>query len=589
MEELQKALTTLPKTLDDTYERIFYNLDQDRREDVLKILHWLCFSERPMKLDEMVEVLAIDSTDKPCFRPEKRLLDPSSILTICSTLVSVTNSAAKDTDFSLGEPDSDTMSYTNSGMEDTEIETIETLRLAHFSVKEYLTSDRIKASSFSQYYITSSLANFHITTHCLAYLLYFDSPVITAEDVREYPLGPYAAKLWVYHYNFITEDTSKKKVDDLAYELLDDRRRCWTNCVELFEPQLDFKLKGRKSASPIYYMSYLGGNGIVQRLIDKGADVNARGGWYGTSLRAASLQGHEAVVRILLEKGANVNAKVGIFTTALEDACLGGHEKVVRLLLEKGADIDALGGDGFRTALQTASLYGEEAIMRLLLANGANINAPGGRNFSAALRNALSNGDETVVRLLSENGADISIFEASDSGTAPHAASSIDHESILGLFSDIEEEEDADDPGRRSDGTALQNAIANSGEAAVRLLLENGANIAVPGNLARGTAVQEASSYGREEIVQLLLEYNADVPASGFFLSKPWRGSRHEDVKRLLLARGVKVIAPGEDYEDWSDRDRREYNAGRGPKLSLYRPNSGIEPPSTEGISGVPS
>ena len=119
----------------------------------------------------MVEVLAIDSTDKPCFRPEKRLLDPSSILTICSTLVSVTNSAAKDTDSSLGELDSDTTSYTNSGMEDTEIETIGTLRLAHFSVKEYLTSDRIKASSFSQYYITSSLANFHITTHCLAYLL----------------------------------------------------------------------------------------------------------------------------------------------------------------------------------------------------------------------------------------------------------------------------------------------------------------------------------------------------------------------------------------------------------------------------------
>ena len=131
--------------------------------------------------------------------------------------------------------------------------------------------------------------------------------------------------------------------------------------------------------------------------------------------------------------------------------------------------------------------------------------------------------------------------------------------------------------------------MANDGEAAVRLLLENGANIAVPGDLARCTAVQEASFRGRDEIVQLLLEYNADVPASGFFLSKPWRISRHEDVKRLLLARGVKVIAPEEDYEDWSDDDRSEYNAGRGPKLSLYRPNSGIEPPITEGISGVPS
>ena len=545
-----------------------------------------------MQLDEMAEVLAIDSTDKPCFRPEKRLLNPSSILAICSTLVSVTNSAAMDTDSFLGESEADTMSYTNSGMEDPEFETIETLRLAHFSVKEYFTSDRIKASSFSQYYITSSLANFHITIHCLAYLLHFDSSVTTAENVREYPLGPYAAKLWVYHYNFITEDTSKKKVDDLVYELLDDRRGCWTNCVRLFEPKLNLKMDG-KSASPIYYMSYLGANGIVQRLIDKGADVNARGGICGTSLRAASREGHEAVVRILLEKGANVNAKVGIFGTALGDACICGHEKVVRLLLEKGADIDAIGDEGFGTVLQTASFYGHEAVMRLLLENGANVNAPGGWNFSAALQNALSKGDEAVVRLLSENGADISMFEASDSGTALHAASSIDHEMILILFSQIEATTTAP---VRLDGTALQNALPYGSEAVVRLLLENGANIAGPEDLdlGPGTGLEEADFYDRDKVVQFLLEHRADDPASDFFGEKPWRGHRDEDIrrrniKRLLLAKGVKVIAPEEDYEDWSDDDRREYNAGRGPELSLYRPNSGVEPPITEGIPGVPS
>lgn len=544
-----------------------------------------------MHLDEMGEVLAIDSTDKPCFRPEKRLLDPSSILTICSTLVSVTNSAARDTDFSLGEPEADTTSYTSSDMEDPEIETTETLRLAHFSVKEYFTSDRVKVSSFSQYYITPSLANFHITIHCLAYLLYFDNLVITPENVREYPLGDYAANLWVYHYNLITEDTSKKKVDDLVYEYLDDRRGCWTNCVRLLEPVRNLKLKGRITLSPLHYMSYLGLTEIVQRLIDKGADVNARGGIYRMPLVAASREGHEAVVRILLGKGANVNAKVGIFGTALGEACFRGHEKVVRLLLEKGADIDALGDLGFGTVLQTASFYGNEAVMRLLLENGANVNAPGGRNFSAAIQNALSKGDEAVVRLLSENGADISIFEASDSGKALHAASSIDHEMILMLFLQIEKDATWPD---RFDGTALQNALTDGSEAAVRLLLENGANIAVPGDLAPGTAVQEASFNGRYEIVQLLLEYNADVPASGFFLEKPWRrhrddNIRRENIKRLLLVKGVKVIAPEEDYQDWSNSDRREYNAGRGPKLSLYRPNSGIEPPITEGIPGVPS
>ena len=351
-----------------------------------------------MQLGEMVEVLAIDSTDKPCFRPEKRLLDPSSILMICSTLVSVTSSTARDTDSSVNEPDSNTTSYRHPGPGDTETETVETLRLAHFSVKEYFTSDRIKASSFSQYYITSPLANFHITIHCLAYLLYIDSLVITAENDGEYPLGDYAANTWVYHYNHITEGTIKKKVDDLVYELLDDRRGCWTNCARLLKPEFTLELiqiasQGSEIMSPIYYVSYLGADRIVQRLIDKGADVNARGGLCGTLLRVASQEGHEAVVRILLEKGANVNAKVGIFGTALENACICGHEKVVRLLLDKGADIDAPGEHCFNTALQTASFYGHEAIMRLLLENGANINAPSGRAFSEVLQNALSKGD----------------------------------------------------------------------------------------------------------------------------------------------------------------------------------------------------
>ena len=146
----------------------------------------------------------------------------------------------------------------------------------------------------------------------------------------------------------------------------------------------------------------------------------------------------------------------------------------------------------------------------------------------------------------------------------------------------------------RSDGTALQNALANRGEAAVRLLLENGANIAGPDDPAPGTAVQEAAFRGQDEIVQLLLEYNAEIPASGLFLRKPWWRNHHEDIrrekiKRLLLARGVKVIAPEEDYEEWGNFDRKEYNAGRGPKFSLYRPNSGIEPPITESIPGIPS
>jgi preprotein translocase subunit YajC len=48
-------------------------------------------------------------------------------------------------------------------------------------------------------------------------------------------------------------------------------------------------------------------------LLEKGAEVNARGGEYGNALQAASLERHDNIVQSLLEKekGAEVNAQGG--------------------------------------------------------------------------------------------------------------------------------------------------------------------------------------------------------------------------------------------------------------------------------------
>lgn len=92
---LRKALNTLPETLDDTYARIIAKLDKDYEEDALKILQWLCNSKRPMRLDEMVELLAVDLVSGFRFRPEAKLLDPWDNLTICSTLIIVTAAGEK--------------------------------------------------------------------------------------------------------------------------------------------------------------------------------------------------------------------------------------------------------------------------------------------------------------------------------------------------------------------------------------------------------------------------------------------------------------------------------------------------------------
>lgn len=97
LDALRKAPNTLPKTLNDTYERILSNPEEEYEEYALKIFQWLCFSTSPVQINEMVEVLAMDLNDAFCFRSEQRLPDPRDILTICSTLMSVTPSVTEGT------------------------------------------------------------------------------------------------------------------------------------------------------------------------------------------------------------------------------------------------------------------------------------------------------------------------------------------------------------------------------------------------------------------------------------------------------------------------------------------------------------
>lgn len=404
LDALWKALNTLPETLDDMYDRILSNIDKEYEDYALKVFQWLCFSARPMRIDEMVEVLAIDSTDNFCFSPEQRLPDPCDIITICSTLVSVTAAATENT------------SKQTTGSQE--------LRLAHFSVKEYLISERLKKGLMHCYHITSFSANISIAQTCLTYLLHFERPdILTAEFDHEFPLIKYAAEFWPWHYRSITNDGDRKVVDRLGCNLVESENSCFINSLRIFDPDKfppsDLNLETKIVPSPLYYLSLTGVSGVLEMLLSKGASVNAEGGEYGDALLVASSGGHEVVVRLLLENGANVNAEGGRYGNALSAASYQGHEEVVHLLLEKGANVNAE-DEIYGNALSAASEFGHEGLVRLLLQNGADVNAED--KYGSAVSAASLKGHEEVVRLLLEKGADVdaqrgrALREASENG-----------------------------------------------------------------------------------------------------------------------------------------------------------------------------
>ncbi|KAF8530818.1 hypothetical protein JB92DRAFT_2683973, partial [Gautieria morchelliformis] len=160
--ELKMALTNLPKTLYETYDRLLLGIDESNREYALKLLQWLAFSVDPVSLRLAVEVLATDPDAKtgPLFDPERRFDDPWDILTLCSSLVSVTT-----------VPDH-TLWYHEHLKHDQG--KLTELRLAHFSVREYLVSESLRThSKLSFYHCDKKLANTFIAKSCVAYLLQF--------------------------------------------------------------------------------------------------------------------------------------------------------------------------------------------------------------------------------------------------------------------------------------------------------------------------------------------------------------------------------------------------------------------------------
>jgi ankyrin repeat domain-containing protein 50 len=127
---------------------------------------------------------------------------------------------------------------------------------------------------------------------------------------------------------------------------------------------------------------------VMWLLLERGADANVQGGFYGSVLQAASFNGHEAIVRVLLERGAEANTQGGIHGNALQAAASQGNEAIVRALLERGAEVNAKGGY-YGYALQAAACNGHEAIVRLLLEQGAEVSAQGG-HWGNALKAAES-------------------------------------------------------------------------------------------------------------------------------------------------------------------------------------------------------
>jgi ankyrin repeat protein len=409
-----------------TYERILKEIKKPNRRLAQRVLQCLVIAVRPLRVDELGEVLAVDFDDaegiprlKPDWRWKKQEL---ALLSACSSLIAIVQAGRS-----------------------------RVVQFSHFSVKEFLTSPRLAIASgeVSNYRIDLEPAHTILGQACLGVLLQIQDAVegCTPED---HPLARYAAEHWTTHARFGEVSSRLQKGMEYLFDAKKPHFKVWLTLFNIDTRSRynltfsHFATSGKTPAAPLYYAALYGFQGLVEHLITKyPQDVNVDGGWYvrplvaalagehfetadflvdngadpdvwnhsgkrRNPLHAAAYSGNFEVARKLIEYNpAYINAGHETGWTPLHWAALGGlHFKngsVVRLLLEHGADINAQSQAG-RTPLHHASSIGTLEVVRLLLEHGADVEVKSNRGV-IPLQEAVELGNDKVVKLLREHGA----------------------------------------------------------------------------------------------------------------------------------------------------------------------------------------
>ena len=346
--DVKIALKQLPPDLDQTYDNILLSVRPSDHEYLRRALRFVVFSARPMTLVEVAEAVIIEpgmsETDE-----DARLQRPEDLLDIGKSI------------FTQNANRSHGVTY---------------LELSHYSVKEYLLSERARngpAAAFAMDEIQAEIGN---ATCCLTYLSLsvfedewneFDANTWNREDhhdigceedflvrqhydrLKNYPLLDYAAKACFKHCR---KDEVQKAVSSLVRDHLGGERsgrfRNMTyTCIFKSTDTWETMYMRVFRYSLISVAARYGLTTLVQDILKQGVNADNLAqipDWVEeypegqTALYRAADFGHKNLCRILIDAGANVNGDHS-YDCPLSAAGRSGNPDIVRLILDAGADV----------------------------------------------------------------------------------------------------------------------------------------------------------------------------------------------------------------------------------------------------------
>ena len=524
---VRRTLDELPESLDETYERVLREIKRPNRDHARRLLQCLVVAIRPLEVKELAEVLAVDFDDtegvaklKPDWRWED---EEQALLTSCSSLITT-----------------------------VETDDSRVVQFSHFSVKEYLISERLATSSgdVSRYHIDLEPAHTILAQACMGVLLQPDDCVENNGVEERSALAGYAARHWVRHAQFERVSSLLQKEMECLSDLDNPYFAAWVELDDIDtrpskeSSSLSLVAVDEKSrATPLYYAALCGFEDLVEHLVVKYPEqLDTNGGYYVTPLIAALAGRHFRTGTFLQRKGAHVHVRGNDGITPLDSAAYLGDLEMVRVLLEYKAEVNVRDDDGWTPLLSASSGPHNSVaqfnfpqlwldVARLLIEHGADVNARKD-DGQASLHLA---GTVGVVHLLLEHGANMGTVD-NEGGTPWHSAAISGRVEIVRVLLELGGNVGAvDNKGR----TPLHLAWTVE---VVRVLLEHGANVGAVDNEG-GTPWHSAARYGRAEVVHLLLELGANVGAVDNKGRTPLHLALTVDVVRVLLEHGANVGA----------------------------------------------
>ena len=329
-------LKSLPQSLDVTYEWMFCSIDDHPIEDARRTLTLLCFAYRPLTVEELIDGIAVDTHEPMGLNCSRRLQDVDDIRDICSGFVEI--------DFIEGQI------YANDSIDDI----MSVVRIAHFSVQEYLESTRILKSKAAVFGMHRASAHAEIAQICLSYLLDdgLRSPLFDRHLVEQFPLSHFAAMYWYRHCKDAA--ASDVKLESSVLSLFNNRQSIvnWIKMYDVSIPPrrgINFGRPTNDIRSSFCYASCLGLDKTLSNILSQ---YPAPSGIlpsdplhydYGKSLHEASENGHQETVQVLLDKGVDVNTLDLFHGDALYLASSRGHQNIVQVSLDRGANVNTWG------------------------------------------------------------------------------------------------------------------------------------------------------------------------------------------------------------------------------------------------------